>query len=123
MAAAHEHVEHVEAHPWARVSALAGIVFSPLIWLAHLVAVYVLTPLSCGGLSRFSMHLATAVALLAIAAVAGWGWVSGRRGAEAGVVATRGRFLAWVGLLVSAAMAVAVLMEEVAVWMIHPCVT
>lgn len=103
-------------------ASLAGVLLPPVIWLAHLTVVYALTPLACGALPRFPLHLATAVALLGIAASAGWGWAAAPPTVE-DPGAARARFLAWVGLGFSGLAAVAVLFAEIAIVLVHPCLS
>jgi uncharacterized membrane protein YfcA len=102
------------------------ILVPPLVTLAQQSVNYALVALECEQQQRFPIHAVAAVALLAALAGVGIAW---RHWKRAGVAApedsgdqrSRTRFLAIVGISVSALMALAIAAQWLTVAFIPPC--
>ena len=103
------------------------ILVPPLAVLAQLSAGYALVALECQQQQRLPVHLVAAVALLVALAGAAIAWSRWREAgvappADSGDPTSRTRFLAIVGLAVSAVMALAVAAQWLTTAFITPCV-
>ncbi|HEV2706190.1 MAG TPA: hypothetical protein VGV59_09715 [Pyrinomonadaceae bacterium] len=104
----------------------AGLVVAPLTTLVQQTTSYALVHQACRTGQEWSLHVASVVALLLVCGCALLSWRSWRRagaGAEtegAGVL-PRSRFMAVVGLLISALSALVVIAQWIAVFVYAPC--
>lgn len=107
----------------------AGITAGPLAWGALLQTNYILSYVACEQRHKWMLHLATAIALLLVAAGAWAGWrASPALGedehstpdAEQAAV-LRARFMGLGGLALCAWFAIVILATEVPVLVQHPC--
>jgi hypothetical protein len=103
-----------------------GLLVAPLTFLLHLQVNYMLTTQLCPGGRKLILHLVT-LAFLLVAASGGFvawrNWeASGRKWpGEAGSVLERSRFMAVVGLLISALIILAFIAQLIPQFIFDPC--
>ncbi len=101
-----------------------GLTVAPAAWFLQLAVGYALVPMVCSHGSAWSMHLVSAVALLAALSGVWAGWRSVRHTAPSGgeESAARGaRFLAIAGLLLSAYFALIIAMAWLPSFLVESC--
>jgi hypothetical protein len=104
----------------------AGVLAGPIATLTQLQANYTLVLWACGSGREWPLHL---VSLLALAVTAAGGLLSWRNWRRAGAsfedggagVAARSRFMAAVGIMISALTALVVVAQWIAVFVYGPC--
>lgn len=103
-----------------------GLLGAPTAWVLGLSAEYALVEVACTKRTMLPLHLASTVTLL-LALGAGWlaytqwdrlgrGWAG-----EAGDSATRSRFMAVVGVMISALFVLAIVAQWLGTAFLHPC--
>lgn len=103
-----------------------GIIGPPTIWLARLAASYLLVPLVCRTGWLWLLNAVTGAALLGVAvaaAVALRSWRLTRDEHGSAQAAQRARFMAVVGMLVSALFFAVIVAEGLANLLVDPCLT
>ena len=114
---------------WRLLGLWAGLLTGPLAWAALLQINYVLGYVACEQRESWMLHLATAVALLVVAAAAVAAWrAAPAMGADDHESADphvgsllRARFMAMGGLALCAFFAIVILATHVPVVLLHPC--
>jgi hypothetical protein len=111
-----------------RIAALwTGLLLAPLAFLVNLEVGYLLVRRSCLGNDRLPVHVVQIVCLLLALAGGVVAWRVWRAegaqwpGGEAGGPAGRTRFLAGLGLLLSAQFALVILAQWIPSFMLSPC--
>jgi hypothetical protein len=124
------HGEAAPADPEHRARNLAalwyGLLGGPIVWFFGLLAGYPLVEVACTKRSMFPLHLGSVVALSLVLG-AGWAawsqWSRVGRGwaSEASDARTRSRFMAVMGVILSALFAMAIGVQWLATAFLHPC--
>ncbi|UUP18115.1 hypothetical protein [Nitratireductor thuwali] len=105
----------------------AGWLFGPVAWAAHQNVSYGLTHLLCGAGAKWPFYLATFLALAVVAAAGYVSWwlrqatLEARDTGNHAVAASRGRFVATVGVLICALSGTGILVETIPVLMLDAC--
>ena len=108
------------------VSSWAGLLIAPFAFLLNLQVSYMLVPFVCATGRVFCLHIAAGGSLLlaALGLFISWrNWQKAGREwhSEAGSVTARSRFMAVMGLLMSALFCLAILAQWIANFIIGPC--
>lgn len=103
-----------------------GLLGGPIVWFFGLLAGYPLVEVACTKRTMFPLHLGNSIALLLVlgAAWAAWSqWTRLGRGwaGEGGDTATRSRFMAVMGVILSALFALGIGFQWLATAFLHPC--
>jgi hypothetical protein len=111
------------AGPWAL---WAGVLAGPLATLTQLQANYALVPWACGAGRVWALHLVAFLALVVSVAAGLLSWRNLRRAGggwddEGAGVVPRSRFMAVVGLLISALAALVVIAQWIPIFVHDPC--
>jgi hypothetical protein len=104
----------------------AGILAGPTAWALDLLISYAIVKWACGHQTRFVLHLVTLGALAMTAAGAAASWVALQRTPEqardeGARPFDRGRFMALLGLLISAMFGLAMIANDLPRWMLDAC--
>src|SRR5205809_34319 len=103
----------------------ASIIGSPTLFLLNLSLIYALVPVACQVQRSDALHIANGVTFALTLVAAGLGWRAMRR-SEVPSSAADGhgqpRFLAQVGVAISAICALAIALQWLAQWFIAPCI-
>jgi hypothetical protein len=104
----------------------ASIIGSPTLFLLNLSLVYALVPVACQLQRSDALHVANGVSLTLTLVAAGLGWRAMRRSGSAPPAVGGGpgqaRFLAQLGVAISALCALAIALQWLTQWFIAPCV-
>ena len=108
------------------VAQWTGLLLAPTAFLLNLELSYLAVPATCKAGTTLLLHLIHGACLLAAVAGAGIAWRSGNGtggswGGEAGGPAARRRFLAGLGLTVSALFALTIAAQWIPTLSLHPC--
>jgi hypothetical protein len=95
----------------------SGILAGPVVWLALLEANYVLSYLSCTGITRWVLQGATIIAALIVAAAGLWGWRTGSSSAH-----DRERWMACAGAASTVFFLLVIAAFEAPILILRPCV-
>lgn len=111
---------------FTRGSGLLSLVLGPLVALANQQLIYMVNMWACGHRERSVMHLVPLLCLIAVAATgfaAHLSWKAFGRGFEdeLGGVEARSRFIALLGIAISAFSAVVILAQWFAIFVFDPC--
>lgn len=103
-----------------------GLLGGPVIWFLGLAGEYALVEVACTKRSMFPLHLASSITLLvalsaAFAAFSQWNRLGRGWATEAGDPATRSRFMAVMGLILSVLFASTILAQWLGTAFLHPC--
>lgn len=103
-----------------------GVLTAPLAFLTHLEINYALVTRLCQSAHKISMHLVTLLFLLISAAggfiaLRNWREVGSKWPGEDGSVTERSRFMAVVGLLISAIIVLALIWQWIPQFIFDPC--
>jgi hypothetical protein len=104
----------------------AGLLIAPLAFLLHLQINYMLTTQLCPGGRKIILHVVT-FAFLLVAACGGlvawrnWDALGSKLPGEAGSILERSRFMAIVGLLISALVALVFIAQLIPQFFFDPC--
>jgi hypothetical protein len=107
----------------------AGLLTGPLVWLALLETQYVLSYVSCQTRQHWPLHLATAIAVLVVAAS---GWLASRSGpaedeeprsapSSDGTRESRARWMSLAGLATSVSFILLILTMEIPILVLETC--
>jgi hypothetical protein len=112
--------------PGRLVALWTGVLLAPTAFLVNLELSYLAVPASCTAGTTLSLHLIHGGCLLAALAGAGIAWRSGNGtgagwGGEAGGPAARSRFLAGLGVTISALFALTIAAQWMPTLSLHPC--
>jgi hypothetical protein len=104
----------------------ASIIGSPTLFLLNLSLIYALVPVACQLQRSDALHIANGVSLTLTLLAAGLGWRAMRRSEivppAAGDGTGQARFLAQLGVAISAICALAIALQWLTQWFIAPCV-
>ncbi len=108
------------------LSLTLGLVLGPLVTLANQEAIYSVNMWACGHRERGLMHLVPILCLLVVVATgvsAQLNWRAVGRGFEdeLGAVETRSRFIALLGIAISAFCAIVIVAQWLAIFVFDPC--
>ncbi|MDB4916947.1 MAG: hypothetical protein JWM95_4591 [Gemmatimonadetes bacterium] len=113
---------------WPGLTSLAlGLVLGPIVALVNQQAIYAANMWVCGHGLRGSLHLIPALGILVVAGMAyeshrSWMAVGGGAADQDDSVATRTRFLAMLGMAISAFSALVIFAQWLGIFMFDPCV-
>jgi len=103
-----------------------SIVVSPLVFLTNLSIAYALVPLACQMQRTAPIHVTNAIALMLVLVAAALAWLELRSTASvdrtSAEASSRSRFLAVVGVWVSAIAALAIVLQWATQWALAPCI-
>jgi len=102
----------------------ASIIGSPTLFLLNLSLAYALVPVACQSQHSAALHIANGISLSLILMAIVLGWRAVRRADTAPAEAVEGqpRFLAQLGIAISAICALAITLQWVAQGFLAPCV-
>jgi hypothetical protein len=108
------------------LSLTLGIVLGPIVALANQEAIYSVNMWACGHRVRGVMHLVPILGLIVVVATgiaANLNWRALGRGFEdeLGSIETRSRFIALLGIAISAFCAIVIIAQWLAIFVFDPC--
>jgi len=103
-----------------------GVLLAPIAFLLNLEVAYALVPVACSAKTRLLVHVVHLVCLLlaVFGGVTAWGrWAEGGRTwpGDAGDLVARSRFMAGLGLLLSAMFALVIVAQWIPSFVLSPC--
>jgi hypothetical protein len=108
------------------LSLTLGVVLGPLAALANQQVIYIVNMWACGHRERVVMHVVPILFLVVVAATgvaAHRNWRALGRGFEdeLGSIEARSRFIAWLGIAISAFSGIVILAQWLAIFVFDPC--